>query len=75
MKKLAIAAILLCAPAVYAAPKTNKKEQPKPPSALDKYIEQASQPNVRVRRQPRPVRCGLLRRGFRIWRQINACGA
>lgn len=45
MKKIAIAAILLCAAAGYAAPK-NKKEQPKAPSALDKYIEQASQPDA-----------------------------
>ena len=42
MKKFAIALILLCAAAsgVPGAPKNNKKAQSKPPSALDKYIEQ-----------------------------------
>lgn len=46
MKQIAIAIILLCAAAggALAAPKNIKKAQPKPPSALDKYIEQASQP-------------------------------
>jgi len=46
MKKFVIAVILVCAAArgVLAAPKNNKKDQTKPPSALDKYIEQASQP-------------------------------
>jgi flagellar L-ring protein FlgH len=46
MKKIAIAFILLGAAAssVLAAPKDDKKKQPKPPSALDKYIEQASLP-------------------------------
>ncbi|HSR09145.1 MAG TPA: flagellar basal body L-ring protein FlgH [Bryobacteraceae bacterium] len=48
MKKIAIALILLCAAAggVLAAAKNNKKDQTKPPSALDKYIEQASQPEA-----------------------------
>ena len=48
MKDIAIGMILLCAAAggVLAAPKNNKKDQPKPPSALDKYIEQASQPET-----------------------------
>ena len=48
MKKIAIVLILLCAFAggVLAAPKNNKKVQSKPPSALDKYIEQASQPET-----------------------------
>ena len=46
MKKIVIAAILLGASAAYAAPKSNKKEQPKTPSALDKYIEQASEPDA-----------------------------
>lgn len=46
MKKIVIAAILLWAAAACAAPKSHKKEQPKAPSALDKYIEQASQPDV-----------------------------
>jgi flagellar L-ring protein precursor FlgH len=46
MKKIAIAAMLLCTAAAYAAPKNHKKEQPKTPSALDKYIEQASQPDA-----------------------------
>jgi flagellar L-ring protein precursor FlgH len=46
MKKIVIAAILLSAAAAYAAPKSHKKEQPKSPSALDKYIEQASQPDA-----------------------------
>lgn len=46
MKKIAIAVILLATAATYAAPKTNKKDQPKTPSALDKYIEQASQPDI-----------------------------
>ena len=46
MKKIVIAALLLCAAAAYAAPKSHKKEQPKGQSALDKYIEQASQPDV-----------------------------
>ena len=36
MKKIAIAAILMCAAAAYAAPKSKKKEQPKAASALDK---------------------------------------
>jgi flagellar L-ring protein precursor FlgH len=44
MSRFAIAIIILCAAAVSAAPKANKKAQPKPPSALDKYIEQASLP-------------------------------
>jgi flagellar L-ring protein precursor FlgH len=39
----ATALILLCAVAV-AAPNDKKKEQPKPESALDKYIKEASQP-------------------------------
>jgi flagellar L-ring protein precursor FlgH len=46
MKKIAIAALLLCTASAYAAPKRNKKEQPKAASALDKYIEQASQPDA-----------------------------
>ena len=46
MKKIVIAAILLGAATAYAAPKSNKKEQPKTPSALDKYIEQASEPDA-----------------------------
>jgi len=46
MKKIAIAAILLCGAAAYAAPKSHKKDQPKVASALDKYIEQASQPDA-----------------------------
>jgi flagellar L-ring protein precursor FlgH len=46
MNKTAIAAILLCAAAADAAPKSHNKEQPKTESALDKYIEQASQPDV-----------------------------
>jgi hypothetical protein len=48
MKKIAIAVILLCAAAsdVLGAPKDDKKAKPKPPSALDKYIEQASQPET-----------------------------
>ncbi len=46
MKKFAIAAMLLCAASAYAAPKSVKKQQPKPPSALDKYIEQASLPEA-----------------------------
>ena len=48
MKKIAIAIILCCATAtgVVAAPKNRKKEQPKSSSALDKYIEQASQPEI-----------------------------
>jgi len=48
MKKIAISLILLCAAAggVLGAAKKNKKDQSKPPSALDKYIEQASQPET-----------------------------
>jgi len=51
MKKCAIAALLFCMAAGFsslaaAAPKNNKKDQPKPPSALDKYIEQASQSEI-----------------------------
>ena len=48
MKRITIAAILLCAAAagVVGAPKNKKKDQAKPPSALDKYIEQASQPEI-----------------------------
>ncbi len=48
MKKIAIAIILCCAAAtgVVAAPKNKKKEQSKSPSALDKYIEQASEPEI-----------------------------
>jgi flagellar L-ring protein FlgH len=51
MKKLVIAALLFCAAAsfsspVAAAPKSKKKDQPKTPSALDRYIEQASQPEI-----------------------------
>jgi flagellar L-ring protein precursor FlgH len=47
MKKIAIAIMLLStASSVIAAPKNKKKEQVKPPSALDKYIEQASQPQT-----------------------------
>ncbi len=47
MKKFAIAAaVVLFAANACAAPKTNKKAQPKPPSALDKYIEQASLPEA-----------------------------
>ncbi len=46
MKKNVIAAVLLCAAAAYAAPKINKKDQPKAPSALDKYIDQASLPEA-----------------------------
>jgi flagellar L-ring protein FlgH len=51
MKKLVMAAMLLCAAAsfsspVAAAPKNKKKDPPKAPSALDRYIEQASQPEV-----------------------------
>jgi flagellar L-ring protein precursor FlgH len=48
MKKIAIGMILLCSAAggALAAPKSNKKDQPKPPSALDKYIEQASLPEI-----------------------------
>ena len=38
--------VVLRLPAVCRAPKNNKKAQPKPPSALDKYIEQASQPEA-----------------------------
>jgi flagellar L-ring protein precursor FlgH len=45
MKNFAIAAMLLCAASAYAAPKI-KKDQPKAPSALDKYIEQASLPEA-----------------------------
>jgi flagellar L-ring protein precursor FlgH len=46
MRKI-VAAMLMCAAAMglLAAPK-NKKKAPKPPSALDKYIEQASQPET-----------------------------
>jgi flagellar L-ring protein precursor FlgH len=49
MKKLLAAAILVYAAIsspVTAAPKDKKKDQPKAPSALDKYIEQASQPEI-----------------------------
>ena len=51
MKKFVIAALLFCAAAsfsspVAAAPKNKKKDQPKTPSALDRYIEQASQPEI-----------------------------
>jgi flagellar L-ring protein precursor FlgH len=46
MKKITIAAILLCMAAANAGPKNDKKDQPKAPSALDKYIEQASQPEI-----------------------------
>lgn len=48
MKKIAIAVILFCTAAsgVIAAPKNKKKDQPKASSALDKYIEQASQPEI-----------------------------
>jgi flagellar L-ring protein precursor FlgH len=46
MRKLVIAFVLLCTVIAYAAPKTNKKVQPKAPSALDKYIEQASLPEA-----------------------------
>jgi flagellar L-ring protein FlgH len=48
MRKVVIAVVVLCAAAanVGAAPKNKKKEQVKPPSALDKYIEQASQPEI-----------------------------
>ena len=48
MKKIVIAMILCCAVAtgVIAAPKDKKKEAVKMPSALDKYIEQASQPEI-----------------------------
>ena len=45
MKTFTIAAILVCAAGAYAAPKI-KKDQPKAPSALDKYIEQASLPEA-----------------------------
>jgi len=46
MKKIAFTVILLCTAAsgMLAAPKDSKKAQSRPPSALDKYIEQASQP-------------------------------
>ncbi|MDP8989258.1 MAG: flagellar basal body L-ring protein FlgH [Acidobacteriota bacterium] len=47
MKKIALAFMLLCAAAGgMLAAKNNKKDQTKPPSALDKYIEQASQPET-----------------------------
>jgi flagellar L-ring protein precursor FlgH len=51
MKKLVMAVLLLCAATpfsspVAAAPKDKKKDQPKAPSALDRYIEQASQPEI-----------------------------
>ncbi len=47
MKKIAIAGFLFCAAAANAtaAPK-EKTDKPKPPSALDKYIEQASLPEA-----------------------------
>lgn len=48
MKRITIAVILLCAAAagMIAAPKNKKRDQAKPPSALDKYIEQASEPEI-----------------------------
>ena len=46
MRKIAVAAALLCAASAYAAPKSIKKDQPKSPSALDRYIEQASLPEI-----------------------------
>jgi flagellar L-ring protein FlgH len=44
MKLLWIACLIGCA--AVAAPKAKKKDQPKPPSALDKYIQEASVPQV-----------------------------
>jgi flagellar L-ring protein precursor FlgH len=41
--KCVIAAMVLCC-TVMAAEKNQKKDQPKPPSALDRYIDEASQP-------------------------------
>jgi flagellar L-ring protein precursor FlgH len=51
MRKIALAALLLCAPVSFlspanAAPKNKKKVQPKAPSALDRYVEEASQPDI-----------------------------
>jgi flagellar L-ring protein precursor FlgH len=47
MRKIAIAAILFCAAAAGAdTPPKDKQAKPKEPSALDKYIEQASLPGV-----------------------------
>jgi flagellar L-ring protein FlgH len=48
MKKFVIAVILCCtvATGVIAGPKNKKKEPVRAPSALDKYIEQASQPEI-----------------------------
>ena len=48
MKKIAITLMLCCAAATggMAAPKDKKKEAVRTPSALDKYIEQASQPDI-----------------------------
>lgn len=43
-KHNAITLLLVCGAALVAAPKTPKKEQPKQMSALDKYIQEASQP-------------------------------
>ncbi len=45
MKRFVVAAVVLCAVSAHAAPKI-KKDQPKSPSALDKYIEQASLPEA-----------------------------
>lgn len=51
MRKIAMAAMLVCTAAsllssAAAAPKNKRKDQPKSPSALDRYIEQASQPEI-----------------------------
>ncbi len=51
MRKIAMAAMLVCTAAsllssAAAAPRNKKKDQPKSPSALDRYIEQASQPEI-----------------------------
>jgi len=77
MKKIVFTVILLCTAAsgVLAAPKDSKKAQPKPPSALDKYIEQASQPETTTGPMVPPGRCGHPRHGSRIWQRISARGA
>jgi flagellar L-ring protein precursor FlgH len=46
MKSATIAILLFCAAAAHAAAPKDKKQQPKQPSALDKYIEQASLPET-----------------------------
>ena len=68
--------LLRCARGVLRRPKKQQERQPKPPSALDKYIEQASQPEAADRPDGSSrVAVDSRRRGSRIWRRINARGA